>query len=307
MTGPSHSVAAGRPRGVQVAPPLAERLADPGLRQALLRVVRRSVPERDVEDIVQETLVDALASARPPEDLRLVRSWACGIARHKVGDFHRKRGREDLTEPEPAAAPPLENAVDLARWVEKELPDNDNTGRTLEWMLREGEGEKLESIADHEAVPPSTVRQRVSRLRRFFRDRWREELALLAALGVVAFLLWSWASRRPPPPQKDAGLVAPRAAEPGPSRGAALREQALVLCPDAPARCLELLDEAKAEDPAGDADPRVDQARRDAAKKLAPREEVSPPAVPRPGAAKPTPKGAATCACAKRDPLCGCW
>jgi hypothetical protein len=56
-------------------------------------------------------------------------------------------------------------------------------------MLREGEGEKLESIAESEQIPAPRVRKRVSRLRRHLRAQWKKEVALLAALGVVVLLI----------------------------------------------------------------------------------------------------------------------
>jgi hypothetical protein len=56
-------------------------------------------------------------------------------------------------------------------------------------MMREGDGEKLESIAESESLPAPRVRKRVSRLRKHLRDQWKKEVALLAALGLVAVLV----------------------------------------------------------------------------------------------------------------------
>jgi hypothetical protein len=67
-------------------------------------------------------------------------------------------------------------------------------------MLREGEGEKLESIAESEALPAPRVRQRVTRLRRHLRTRWAAEIAALAALGVLVILA-IWLVRREKPRQ----------------------------------------------------------------------------------------------------------
>jgi hypothetical protein len=65
------------------------------------------------------------------------------------------------------------------------MPRAPDARKTFEWMLREGEGESLEQIAEAERVAPTVVRQRVSRLRRFFREkRVREIAAFVVALAL---------------------------------------------------------------------------------------------------------------------------
>ena len=75
-----------------------------------------------------------------------------------------------------------QSALDLMRWAQKELPAGKENEQTLEWMLREGEGEKLETIAAEANVPAPRVRQRVSRLRRYYKARWAAQTAAVAAL-----------------------------------------------------------------------------------------------------------------------------
>src|SRR5258705_522792 len=94
-------------------PPTAARrsprdaLADPALRRTLEDFVRRRVGPSDVDDVVQTVLVDALAAADRPEEGEALRKWIIGVARHKVADLHRARGRERPTDPpEEAVAPP---------------------------------------------------------------------------------------------------------------------------------------------------------------------------------------------------------
>jgi hypothetical protein len=53
-------------------------------------------------------------------------------------------------------------------------------------MVREAEGETFAEIAVADGVSAPMVRQRVSRLRRWFRARWAKELAALAVLALVA-------------------------------------------------------------------------------------------------------------------------
>jgi DNA-directed RNA polymerase specialized sigma24 family protein len=162
----------------------------PAFRRTLIGIVRRHVPESDVEDIVQSALTEALSPTAPTDDEALQR-WLIGVARHKIADRHRRSRRESFDVPElhVEAAPHSEN--DLVRWAERALPqDDEEPRRTLEWMIREGDGEKLESIAASEQIPAPRVRKRVSRLREHLRAAWRKEVALLAALGIVIVLVW---------------------------------------------------------------------------------------------------------------------
>jgi RNA polymerase sigma factor (sigma-70 family) len=176
-------------------------LTDPRFRSALALMVKKRVPESDVEDIVQSALAEAVASpSAPKDDPEALRRWIWGVARHKVVDFHRRARREEMGGDVPEV--PVEGAPhsdrDLLRWAAEELPPGQDAERTLEWMLREGEGEKLESIAESEALPAPRVRQRVTRLRRHLRTRWAAEIAALAALGVLVILA-IWLVRREKP------------------------------------------------------------------------------------------------------------
>jgi DNA-directed RNA polymerase specialized sigma24 family protein len=175
---------------------LVAKLADPTLTAALSHFVRARVPEPEVKDIVQSTLTEALdAEQHPEEDEDIVR-WVHGICRHKVVDWFRRSRREvprDLESgeegPVAAAESAPQSAMDLLRWAQKELPEGEENEKTLEWMLREGEGEKLESIAAEANVPAPRVRQRVSRLRRYYKARWAAQTAALAALLLIALAI----------------------------------------------------------------------------------------------------------------------
>jgi RNA polymerase sigma factor (sigma-70 family) len=169
----------------------ADALTDPTFRRALIQMVRRRVPESEAEDIVQSALAEALSAPNAPAETDGLRRFVWGIARHKVADYYRRARREALDEPEIVAEDAPHTEEDLLRWAARELPRAKDARQTLEWMLREGEGEKLEAIAESEQLPAPRVRQRVSRLRRHLKARWAVELAALAAIGVlVALLLW---------------------------------------------------------------------------------------------------------------------
>ena len=185
-------------------------LTDTRFRRALTQMVRRRVPESDAEDIVQSSLAEALAAANAPTETDALRRFVWGIARHKVADFYRRARREKLDVPEMAAPGAPHTEQDLLRWATRELPDVKDAEQTLEWMLREGEGEKLEAIAEAENLPAPRVRQRVSRLRRHLRERWAVELAALAAIGlVVALIVWEMNRKPGKPITQDAPQVEP--------------------------------------------------------------------------------------------------
>jgi RNA polymerase sigma factor (sigma-70 family) len=212
---------AAREPGAPPASRRAMRLADPALAEALSHFVSGRVPASDVDDIVQSTLAEALAAGRAPDDGEELRRWVHGIARHKVVDWFRARRREVPLETFEGGAPAAsaastahdtatgsepEGAADaknLLRWAERELPTGAENARTLEWLLREGQGESLEAIAAEADVEAPRVRQRVSRLRKHFRTRRAAELAALAALVVVAVVV-ALAMRTKPEP------IAPR-------------------------------------------------------------------------------------------------
>jgi RNA polymerase sigma factor (sigma-70 family) len=222
-------------------------------------MVRRRVPESEVEDIVQSTLADAIESPHAPKDSDSLRRWIFGVAKNKVVDYHRRAGRETFELPEVAGRPAPHAEADLLRWAEEHLPPGEENKTTLDWMLREGEGEKLEWIAESEKVPAPRVRQRVSRLRRHLKAHWQKEVALLATVGVLLTILALVLRRREPDP--IANEAVPRAEE--------IRRQAFERCLASEWKeCIDKLDAAKALDPAGETRPEVRQARENANKAL---------------------------------------
>jgi DNA-directed RNA polymerase specialized sigma24 family protein len=265
----------------------SEPLADEDLRRSLREMIRRRAPSSEVEDLVQATLADALAANGAPADREELRRWLLGIARHKIADHYRRAGREqpqDLGDVEAASAP--HGARDLMRWAEKSLPDGEKAKETLDWMLREGHGEKLEAIAAEARVPAPQVRKRVSRLRRHLRARWA--LDLTAALVAIALGLGVWyaASHRSTVP---IAKEAPSAFVPEVTpldKARELRRVAFERCERGDWQgCLDGLDRAAELDREGDQDPRVGAARQQADHGLRP----APAPAPIPSAPAPSP------------------
>jgi len=231
-------------------------------RTAMMALVRRHLPERDSEDLVQTVLVEALTSKNRPKEPKAVRRWIWGIVRHKIADYHRDSRWETLGAPEVTARAQVSDEAidDLLRWALGELPEGADAGKTLAWLLLEADGETLDQIALDEKLPATQVRQRVSRLRRHFRERWM----VYAGLGLATVLLYILVREgRSPEPQPHI--------EPSPeiqmalTRGRALRQEALHDCErHAWRQCLDGLDAARRLDPGGDAQPAIQNIRREA-------------------------------------------
>jgi DNA-directed RNA polymerase specialized sigma24 family protein len=261
-------------------------VASAEVRQLLTGFVRGRVAAADVDDVVQTVLCAAVASDSRPSEREELRRWVIGVARHKIADVHRKTGRSrevGLPETLPAslhADPPADDAHDLARWAVKQTRDDLEAKRTMDWMAREGTGEKLAHIAQQEKLPAAQVRQRVSRLRRSLKQRWLRELAAVAAVGVL--VLVAWRLLRPPEtavvPRPDPDRTA-RVLDPRIERGRKLRAEALVSC-DAEAwqLCLDKLDRAAELDPVANAQAEVAAARARARQALDEPPPLSPPA-----------------------------
>jgi RNA polymerase sigma factor (sigma-70 family) len=254
------------------------RLAEPGLMRDVEAAVRRRVRSDEADDVLQATWTDVLQATEVPNDPEEFRRFVFGVARHKVFDHFRRRSRElpsDFADDAVDAPEPL-SARDVLRWAEGTLPDSESK-HTLEWMLREGDGEKLEHIARSANLPAPRVRQRVSRLRRFLRQRWARELLLGAVLiGVGAYVLRTQQAgdqrARPEPVREDS----PR------ELAQKIRRRALDRCSSDAQACIEALDRAKALDPIGDGASEVVAARRSSNERLHP--------TPTPSLELPSPK-----------------
>jgi len=88
--------------------------ADVLYRYALVRVRKPEI----AQDLVQETLLAAMRSYEKFAGQSSVRSWLCGILKHKLGDYFRKLGREtSFTDLEFLADECAEKFVPEGYWV----------------------------------------------------------------------------------------------------------------------------------------------------------------------------------------------
>jgi DNA-directed RNA polymerase specialized sigma24 family protein len=162
---------------------LLDYIANPATRSSLHAYVRRRGLEDSAEDLVQTVLCDALAvEAVPERDSELPR-WLTGIARNKVVDEHRRRARWKRADlPEDLEAPRSSDARDLLQRIAREVVEPEER-RALDWLVREHEGDSLYLIALDQALEPSTLRQRICRLRRALRARYLAPLVVVLGLG----------------------------------------------------------------------------------------------------------------------------
>ncbi len=257
---------------------LRSLLSEPARIRALTQCVRAKIPPHDVDDVVQSTLADALAAASPPLDESALERWLNGIARHKVADYYRSHRRHELADGDIDRhdAPTdghAESTRDLLHWVNGELPADSEAPRTLEWMMREADGDRLESIAAENNLTAPAVRQRVSRLRRYLKERWALQLAAAVTLVLVVGVgVYAYKTRGPAiEPEPTARVETPAFI------AQKLRQSALADCRSGHWRtCLEQLDHAKVLDPAGDNAQAVAEARADIARALQPTPLPSP-------------------------------
>src|SRR5262245_52599613 len=98
-------------------------LTSTSTRGLLRRYVAPRVPPSDVDDVIQATLLDAVASARAPDEDADIRHWLIAIARHKVADAHRARvrARRDQVMEEPTCTSSVE-ALAIAEWAVRQIP-----------------------------------------------------------------------------------------------------------------------------------------------------------------------------------------
>ena len=127
---------------------------------ALLRYLRRLAGPRRAEDLLQDTFLQALASARRRPAIRSPRAWLFGIARHVAYSAIRREGQRADERATAEALPRQETRdprLDAMREAIDRLP---RESREALW-LRLNDELSYEEIAEALAVPVGTVRSRL--------------------------------------------------------------------------------------------------------------------------------------------------
>jgi len=267
--------------------PRAVLLADPAVLDALRRAIRKLVRPDDVDDIVQTALVAALADPGYPEERDVFIAWLVTKGRSRAIDHLRStRRRENVVVDAPegdvdaapadgiASASAAHDAAEGLRFAQARIDEHaadPRTDRGVRWLMLRLRGESYEDIADDEGVRPEAVRRSVARLKGRLHAAW-----VTAAVVMLFVLLRGLYGRRPEdhvaqPVPAPSALPSVEPAAPAPpaltpqeiARG--LRSDAIRECAAGQwERCMEDLNRAGLEDPAGDHDPKLEELRRKA-------------------------------------------
>jgi len=287
------------------ADPRAAHLADPAVREVLRKAVRKLVRPGDVDDIVQSTLVAALADSNYPEKREVFIPWLVTKGRSKAIDHLRSRRRSEhlfteapegdvnVLEPGPVAnASEAHDATEALRFTQARIDQHvadPRTERGARWLMMHLRGESYEDIADDEHVKPETVQHAVARLKRNLHATW----ITAAALVLLFFILRGLFGRnqederaRPEPAPSAIPTLEPTAPVPPwptPEEVARdLRNDAIRECGAGEwMQCMEDLQRAGEEDPAGDRDPKIQELLRNARKHM-PDPKLDPKVKPKP-------------------------
>jgi DNA-directed RNA polymerase specialized sigma24 family protein len=213
------------------------RLGDPALRAVLMRSAKkRRVAARNVEDVVQQSLVEAWNQrTRWPASREGLEAFVLQIAGWRAVDEFRDRKRLRLAEPPPDQSASQDEAVDdqdsedplaiVADVVPPEVPDqlrkagalvNANPGwrRGFSWILRNWHGETYEEIAAKDGVPADSVRDGIKYVRRKLNEAVRDGILVILVMLLFGLFL-RLVHNRPendhakPPPGPVPTIVAP--------------------------------------------------------------------------------------------------
>ena len=283
----------------------AVHLADPAVLDALRKAIRKLVRPSDVDDVVQNAIVSALADPNYPEPREVFIPWLVTKGRSRAIDHLRStKRRENVVVDAPegdvdavpagplASASAAYDAAEALRFAGARIDEraaDPTTGRGARWLMLHLRGETLEDIALDEGVKVKTVQRSVSRLKRNLHASW----ITAAALVLLFFILRGLFGRsqederaRPEPAPSAIPTLEPTAPVPPwptPEEVARdLRNDAIRECGAGQwMQCMEDLQRAGEEDPAGDRDPEIQELLRNARKHM-PDPKLDPKVKPKP-------------------------
>ncbi|MFH0942687.1 MAG: RNA polymerase sigma factor [Candidatus Beckwithbacteria bacterium] len=151
-------------------------------RLRLIKFVAKKVGDfSDVEEIVQDTLVSALDSRSSFKGKSRVFTWLCGIARHEIADFYRRRKIKQIVF---SRLPFLEKLVSEALGPELAFQEletkrkilktfkNISEGYTRILRLKYMEGLSMKQIAKKLDLTVKAVESRLTRARLAFQEEY---------------------------------------------------------------------------------------------------------------------------------------
>ncbi len=169
---------------------LRQELLGTKMRKRLQGFVRQKVDKyEDVEEIVQDTLLaswDSLPLFRRKSKLF---TWVCGIARHEIGDFYRKRKIKQIVF---SKLPFLKEIMDKALGPELQYLELETKRKILKTLkgLSEGyskilrlkyiDGLSMKEIAGKLNISVKAVESRLSRARLAFREVYATESGIIS-------------------------------------------------------------------------------------------------------------------------------
>jgi DNA-directed RNA polymerase specialized sigma24 family protein len=274
-------------------------LADPVVLDMLHKAVRKVVPVADVDDIVQNAVVSALTDPNYPDKREAFIPWLLTKGRSRAIDHMRSRTRREhvvgdapdgdvdaFADGSVASASEAHDAAEALRFTEAHIDEraaDPSTAHGARWLMLHLRGETFEDIALDEGVKLKTVQHSVLRLKRHLHAAW-----ITAAAAVLLFFLLrglygrnleNERAHHAPAPSALPSIAPPTPLPPVPTPqefAHHLRDDAARECGAQQwERCMEDLDRAYEEDPAGNLDPEVQKLLR-AARSHLPDPEAKP-------------------------------
>jgi DNA-directed RNA polymerase specialized sigma24 family protein len=260
-------------------PPHAIWLVLPEVERAIEGTLRkRGVRADDVEDHRQVVLERALATQRPPVSLAECIALVQKIARDSALDAHRQSARrakvdvgpcEDPDERAGLDAPAEELQIDARRQLAS-LARDIESGKVTPRQAALLERVAVDDLTQVEAaaqfnLAPQTVRNEISAARKTARASWVAYTAAALLCGLV--LIFYYENENDNVAAIPPAHLAPDTSQdpdwsPTEVRAHKLRADGLFQCElQHWSECIKDLDDAKSLDPAGDSDPRVQEAR----------------------------------------------
>jgi len=147
-------------------------------------IYQRISDEQDVEEILQDTFVSAFDSLPTFSGKSSFFTWLCGIAKHEIADFYRKKRIKTILF---SRLPFLEKLADQALGPEEELIEAEfkrqiglvfkelSEGYQKILRLKYIDGYSVAQIAKKQQTTYKAVESKLTRARKTFREIWEIE------------------------------------------------------------------------------------------------------------------------------------